>query len=351
MNVSGRYIDSGRRLPQFRVTLNSRCGRSCFFCRPSGEAVPTLAGTDLPVDALIGIASIVRNLGVSSIKLTGGDPALYPPLEQAVLRLRQDAGFEEIELISRHPRIGPRAARLADNGVALLNMSIDTLDPVLHHELCGVNDLPGVLGALDDCLATGVPCKVNAVVMGDINDEQIPSLIAYCAERGVHTVKLLDVIKDLDSGAESFARRLAIKRGKHLRELYAPLGRLVDQLRTMAVNEETRQQGGLGHPMTVFTLASGLKVMLKDSTAGAWYGSLCHHCPFFPCHDALMALRLTADLRLQFCLLRDDVTVPLMGMKPAAVERAVQEALAVYETARFTTGADRPRPIPEVLIT
>ncbi|MGH3627619.1 MAG: helix-turn-helix transcriptional regulator, partial [Sciscionella sp.] len=47
------------------------------------------------------------------------------------------------------------------------------------------------------------------------------------------------------------------------------------------------------HPMTVVTLPSGLEVMLKDSRVGAWYGSVCDGCPFFPCHDALMALRPT----------------------------------------------------------
>jgi hypothetical protein len=59
------------------------------------------------------------------------------------------------------------------------------------------------------------------------------------------------------------------------------------------------------------TLASGFEVVLKDSRAGAWYGEVCKDCRFYPCHDALMALRLTADRRLQFCLLREEISVPL----------------------------------------
>jgi hypothetical protein len=69
--------------------------------------------------------------------------------------------------------------------------------------------------------------------------------------------------------------------------------------------------GGLGHPMTVLAMPSGLEVVTKDSRAGLGTGDVCDGCPFFPCHDALMALRLTADRRLQFCLLREDVAVPL----------------------------------------
>src|SRR4051794_25424886 len=84
-------------LPQFRVTVNSRCGRNCFFCRPSGEGVSTPPNVDLRVDDLVQVASVVREFGIDSIKLTGGDPALYPALEHAVTDLRGVAGFKEVE--------------------------------------------------------------------------------------------------------------------------------------------------------------------------------------------------------------------------------------------------------------
>ncbi|MGH3720082.1 MAG: radical SAM protein [Pseudonocardiaceae bacterium] len=86
------------RLPQFRVTVNARCGRACFFCRPSGEAVATAAGMELKVDDLIAVAKVVRGAGITSIKLTGGDPALYGPLEEAVFRLRREAEFDQVEV-------------------------------------------------------------------------------------------------------------------------------------------------------------------------------------------------------------------------------------------------------------
>jgi len=299
------------RLPQFRVTVNSRCGRACFFCRPSGEAISTAATAELAADDLVRVATAVRRTGITGIKLTGGDPALYGPLEEVVRRLRQEAGFEEIEVISRHPLIGQRAAQLANCGVTQFNMSVDTLDPALHHEICGVDDLAAVLDALGACVATGVPVKVNTVVMAGVNGEELGALAAFCERLGVHTLKLLDVIKDLDAGAESFARRLAIKRGRTISDLYVPLDQVAAQFWQAAVSTERRTQGGLGHPMTVLTMPSGFEVVTKDSRAGAWYGEVCNGCPFFPCHDALMALRLTADRRLQFCLLREDITVPL----------------------------------------
>lgn len=332
MNVSNMS-----RLPQFRVTLNARCGRSCFFCRPSGEAVSTAARSELSVNDLIAIAKHVRASGIDSIKLTGGDPALYDPLELAVQRLKSEVGFSEIEVISRHPRIGERAEALAELGVTQFNMSIDTLDPELHRELCGVDDLPAILHAVQRCVATGVPVKVNTVVMGGVNDDGVPALAQWCAEHGIATVKLLDVIKDLDAGAESFARRLAIRRGKTLRQLYMPLESFAKQFGASAVRSEIVGQGGLGHPMTALTLASGMTIMLKDSKAGAWYGSVCDGCPLYPCHDALMALRLTADLRLQYCLLREDNTLELADQidDPDRLGATIRSALEPYTQATF----------------
>jgi GTP 3',8-cyclase len=334
------------RLPRFRVTVNSRCGRACFFCRPSGEAVATAATAELAVDELVRVAAVVRRTGIGSIKLTGGDPALYGPLEEAVRRLREDAGFYEIEVISRHPRIGGRAADLAAAGVTQFNMSVDTLDPVLHREICGIDDLPVVLDALGACVATGVPVKVNTVVMAGVNDQELVGLAAFCERINVRTLKLLDVIKDLDAGAESFARRLARKRGRAIRDLYVPLDHVAAQFWQTAVSIETRTQGDLGHPMTVLTMPSGFEVVTKDSRAGAWYGDVCSGCPFFPCHDALMALRLTADRRLQFCLLREDVTVPLaealQSDDDAELTALVEHAVDTYASATFR------RPTPAV---
>lgn len=332
------------RLPQFRITVSSRCGRACFFCRPSGEAVATAASAELAVDDLVRVAAAVRRTGIDGVKLTGGDPALYRPLEEAVRRLRREAGFDEVELISRHPLIGPRAAGLAECGVSMFNMSVDTLDAGLHHEITGVDDLPAVLDALGACVATGLPVKVNTVVMAGINDQELAELAAFCERIGVRTLKLLDVIKDLDAGAESFARRLAIKRGRAIGDLYVPLDGVMGRFWQMAVSAAARTQGGLGHPMTVLTMPSGFEIVTKDSRAGAWYGDVCDGCPFFPCHDALMALRLTADRRLQFCLLREDITVPLERALAADDDREltelVERAVHTYASATFRQQAE-----------
>jgi cyclic pyranopterin phosphate synthase len=324
-------------LPQLRVTVNSRCGRACFFCRPSGESIAVGGHVDLDPDDLLAVVRAFTGHGLRDVKLTGGDPALWQPLVDTVRRLKDEAGLDHVEVISRHPRIGQLVPTLTEAGADLINVSLDTLKPGLHHEITGVDDLNEVLEAVRSCARHVPACKVNTVVMAGVNDGEIDDLVAFCEDAGVRTIKLLDVIRDLDDGGESFARRLARLRAARLRDLYLPLGPVAERIRRRAVAHEVRTQGALGHPMTVLRLASGLEVVVKDHQAGAWYGSICRSCRYYPCHDALMAVRLTADLRLQFCLLREDVAVDVRPLlrEPAALAKRVGEVLDVYRSATF----------------
>jgi cyclic pyranopterin phosphate synthase len=294
------------KVPELRITVNSRCGRACFFCRPSGEAVETSPGVELDIETVLTVAKICEDFGISYIKLTGGDPALWPPLAECVERLKRETTCR-VEAISRHPRIGLLAEALAQAGTDMLNISIDTLDPDLHRKITGVNDLAEILDALKTCIGAGLPCKVNMVVLAQVNDHEIGGIISFCESVGVKVVKLLDLMADIEDGTETFARRMRLLGFDSLRELYLPLQNVAEGLRKRAVDErQFRQLGGLGNPMLDFTMKSGMEVIVKDHHAGAWYGSICKGCKYYPCSSALMALRLTADARLQYCLLRED---------------------------------------------
>jgi cyclic pyranopterin phosphate synthase len=336
------------RLPQLRVAVNSRCGRACFYCRPSGEGLVTDPLQSLTADNVLLITSLYAEFGGQFIKLTGGDPALWSPLLETVARLKRLPGLRQVEVISRHPRIGDLAPALAGAGVDVINISLDTLQPSRHRRITGIDDLAAVLDALRTCARSVARCKVNTVVMRGVNDDELEDLVAFCEGAGIATLKLLDVIRDLDSGGESFAGRLQFVGATAVRDLYVPLWDVAERFRDRAVRTHTATQGGLGHPMTVLVLESGLELVFKDHLAGAWYGPICRGCRHYPCHDALMALRLTADLRLQFCLLGDEFSLdmrPHLDAGPWAVRHVLGEALRVYDAATFhapSAPADTP---------
>lgn len=328
------------RLPELRVTVNSRCGRACFFCRPSGEAVETLPGVELDIKTVLTIAKICEGFGISYIKLTGGDPALWLPLAECVGRLKTETKCR-VEVISRHPRIAESAEALVHAGTDMLNISIDTLDPDLHRKITGVNDLAEILDALAMCIGVGLPCKVNMVVLAQVNDHEIDRIITFCESVGVKVVKLLDLMTDIEDGTESFARRMRLLGFSSLRELYLPLQNVAEGLRKRAIKERRfRQSGGLGNPMFGFMMKSGMEVITKDHHAGAWYGSICKGCKYYPCSSALMALRLTADAHLQYCLLRGDLCIDTTLIDSQRLPTYIENALRMYDQAVFHPGLE-----------
>ena len=104
------------RIPQARIAVNARCGRACFFCRPSGESISTPPASMLDTETVVQLCVALMKSGVREFKLTGGDPALWPPLVECVRRLKNDVAVPRLEVISRHPRIGDVADALQAAG-------------------------------------------------------------------------------------------------------------------------------------------------------------------------------------------------------------------------------------------
>jgi cyclic pyranopterin phosphate synthase len=328
------------KVPELRVTVNSRCERACFFCRPSGEAVETRTGVELDVKTVLAVVKICEKFGISYVKLTGGDPALWPPLGECVRRIKEETACR-VEVISRHPKIAVSAHLLARAKIDMLNISIDTLDPDLHRKITGVNDLEVILDALRVCVDTGISCKVNFVVLAGINDHEIDTLISFCDSLGIKVVKLLDLMTDIEDGMETFAQRIRLLGFGSLRKLYLPLQNVADSLRKRAVSERRfHQPGGLGNPMIRFTMPSGMSVVIKDHHTGAWYGSICNGCKYYSCSSALMALRLTADARLQHCLFREDLCIDTKLIESDKLREVIADALRIYDQAVFRPGPE-----------
>lgn len=334
-------------MPQARIAVNSRCGHACVFCRPSGEATPTRAGEMLDLKSVLDICRSFQEQGVEDFKLTGGDPALWPHLVECVHALKNNLGIRTLEVISRHPRIGAFADELFQAGLDKVNISLDTLDAALHRKLTGVDDLEQILQAIRSCVRSGLKCKINTVLMLGVNDSAVPSLIEFCELEGISQLKLLDVIRDLGNGTETHSSKLVNIGATTLPDLYTDMAVVTRYIETRAVSTSTKHQGGLGHPLKAYVLDSGLEILVKDHRLGAWYSSICEACRFFPCHDALMAVRVTAAHQLQYCLLREDLNVPLDDFvlsSPTMLGEVVTSSLKVYRAATFCSknGSDHP---------
>ena len=175
----------GRVHTDLRVSLTDRCTLRCTYCMPA-EGVDWLA-RDLVLsdDEIVRLVAIAAELGVRSIRLTGGEPLLRQGLPHLVRRL---AGIEprlEISLTTNALRLAEMAGDLAAAGLDRVNVSLDTLLPEVFLQLTRRTGLDVVLQGMQAAADAGLtPVKVNTVLTRGVNDGEILDLLHFCLDRG-----------------------------------------------------------------------------------------------------------------------------------------------------------------------
>lgn len=323
------------KMPQLRILVTSFCGRKCIYCRPTGEgSISCTSKVFINIEDALKICRLYREKGGTEVKITGGDPVFWPDLVPFVHCLKNEIKFPKVEVITRSPKISEKVESLIVAGMDVLNFSLDTISKKTYEQITGCYDYDALIVAIQDC-AKVVPVKINSVIMKGINESNIKELIAFCESAGVQQLKLLDVIDDLqdiEAGNSSRLREFGIER---LNDLYVSLAQICSEIKKDAILDRLVYQGGLGHPMNEFKMASGLTIIVKNSENGAWYGKPCENCPSYPCHDALMAIRLTSNNMLQYCLLNEQAAVSLDRLTSDEIAHIFCDALSIYENANF----------------
>ena len=176
----------GRVATDLRVSLTDRCNLRCTYCMPA-EGLDWLPRAELLTDdeiiRLVRIA--VCRLGVTEIRLTGGEPLLRPGLPGLVERVAALRPRPEISLTTNGIGLARLAQPLRTAGLDRLNVSLDTVSPEVFKQLSRRDRLADVLAGLAAAARAGLtPVKVNAVLMRGVNDHEAPALLRFCLEHG-----------------------------------------------------------------------------------------------------------------------------------------------------------------------
>ncbi|CAO5245257.1 GTP 3',8-cyclase MoaA [Frankia sp. AgKG'84/4] len=176
----------GRVATDLRVSLTDRCNLRCTYCMPA-EGLPWLPSermlTDDEIVRLVGVA--VRLLGVTEVRLTGGEPTLRPGLADLVGRIAALRPRPKLSLTTNGLSLARLAAPLRAAGLDRVNVSLDTLDPVRFAQITRRDRLGDVLAGLRAAAASGLaPVKVNSVLLRGVNDDEAPSLLRWSLAEG-----------------------------------------------------------------------------------------------------------------------------------------------------------------------
>lgn len=176
----------GRRKRKLRLSLTDRCNLRCAYCMP--EHPVWLPRKDLlSFEELQRLAGLfVRELGITNIRLTGGEPTLRRDLPELVAGLQglRAQGLERLSMTTNATRLDALAAPLKQAGLDDLNISIDARDPETFRRLTR-GPIEPVLEGIAAARAAGLAVKLNAVVIRDYNEDEIEPLTAWAVEQGL----------------------------------------------------------------------------------------------------------------------------------------------------------------------
>lgn len=184
--VTGALVDAfGRVATDLRVSLTDRCNLRCTYCMPA-EGLSWLPKPELLTDdELVRLVRVAVGLGVTDVRLTGGEPLTRRGVTDLVARFAALTPRPRLALTTNGLGLDKLAAPLAAAGLTRVNVSLDTVDRSAFMALTRRDRLGDVVKGLAAAAAAGLtPVKVNAVAMRGVNLDSAPELLAWCLDRG-----------------------------------------------------------------------------------------------------------------------------------------------------------------------
>lgn len=174
-----------RTVSYLRVSLTDRCNYRCVYCMPE-EGVDLVPKADvLSFEEVERIVRVMMRFGVRRVRLTGGEPTVRKDVVELVERLGR-LGLDDLAMTTNGERLVELAAPLKRAGLRRLNVSIDTLDEAKFRAITRRGNLERVLAGVEMAREVGfVGTKINAVVMGSVNEDDVPALCDYAWSRAL----------------------------------------------------------------------------------------------------------------------------------------------------------------------
>jgi cyclic pyranopterin phosphate synthase len=193
MNEQTLTDSFGRRIDYLRLSVTDRCDLRCAYCLPQGFKGFEEPEHWLTFEEITQVVRAFTALGVRHVRLTGGEPLVRRDLPALAAQLAALPGLADLSLSSNCTRMASLAKPLYQAGVQRLNLSLDSLRPAVFKQITGGN-LEQVLRGIQAAQAAGfAPIRVNTMVMRRVNDDEIDTILAYCAERGF-TLRLIEAM-------------------------------------------------------------------------------------------------------------------------------------------------------------
>ncbi|OOV87669.1 GTP 3',8-cyclase MoaA [Oceanospirillum linum] len=175
----------GRQVTYVRLSVTDRCDFRCVYCMEE-DMIFLPREKVLTLEEIALIADAFAQLGVNKIRLTGGEPLVRRNVMELIHHIGDLEQITDFAMTSNGSQLGRMAGDLKAAGLKRLNISLDSLDPVLFHQLTRKGDLNQVVAGIDAAVAAGFKgIKLNAVILKGRNDHEILDLLEFAIARDI----------------------------------------------------------------------------------------------------------------------------------------------------------------------
>ena len=194
-------IDSyGREITYMRVSVTELCNFRCRYCMPEDGVCKKSHEEMLTEDEMIQAIEAAASLGIRKLRITGGEPLIKKNIVSICRRAAAVPGIREVCITTNGTLLPALAGPLREAGVKRLNISLDTLDPEKFRYISRVGELEQAVSGIRAALDAGFEkVKLNAVLIGGFNDDEIPAL-AELSRRYPLDVRFIELMHMYDSG-------------------------------------------------------------------------------------------------------------------------------------------------------
>lgn len=284
-----------REISYLRVSVTDRCNLRCRYCMPD-EGVCKLCHSDvLSYEEITEIVSAAAELGITKVRITGGEPLVRPGVTGLCASVAAIPGIREVSLTTNGILLERYAAELKEAGVRRVNVSLDTLEAEKYRSITGGGDLSMALAGLKAAEEAGLrPIKLNAVLIGGFNDNEIESFVELTRDREIQLrfIELMPLGPGADFGPEAYLS------GDTVLER-------VPELRPVA------NDGGVAR---LYQLPGGKGKVGLIAPVNRHFCATCNR------------LRLTSEGHLKPCL-HSNQEIPLRGLHGTELKEAIREAI------------------------
>lgn len=285
----------GRNITYMRISVTDKCNLRCTYCMPE-EGMPPLCHSDImTVEETIQAASAGAALGISKIRITGGEPLVRKGIVDLCRGIAAIPGIEEICITTNGTLLPTYAKALREAGVNRLNISLDTLNPQKYTQITRIGELHEALEGIHAARDAGFSdLKINVVLMAGFNDDEIPAFVEMTRNEKLD-VRFIELMP-IGSGAEMDAY-VSCDRVLEAVPALKPIGK------TDGVAELYQLPGGIGRVGLIRAISC----------------KFCNQCN---------KIRLTADGKLKPCL-HSEVELSIKGLDQEQMKEAIAKAIQI----------------------